>query len=111
MQDYLRSINGNENQPSNLEFYHHFVAKEKAIAACVNMLSLKKNTYIGFIWCPVAFEPLIKKELMEFPTTEFESHRSDYSLPHEIQPPTYFKNNDVTATPQLITNTYGVPSY
>ncbi len=26
-------------------------------------------------------------------------------------PPTYFKDNDVITTPQLITNTYGVPNY
>ena len=26
-------------------------------------------------------------------------------------PPTYFKDNDVITTPQLITNTYGVPCY
>jgi len=26
-------------------------------------------------------------------------------------PPTYFKDNDVINTPQLITNTYGIPCY
>ena len=39
------------------------------------------------------------------------SWRNDYDAPHEIQPPTYFKTNDVTTTHQMITDTYGVPSY
>lgn len=77
------------------------------------MMSLKRNTstYIGFVWCPVELESKIKQELAQFQTTEFVSWRSDYSAPHEIQPPTYFKTNDVTAVPQLITDTYGVPNY
>lgn len=63
------------------------------------------------MWCPFAIEDVIKRELLEFPTTEFMRWREDHEEAHEIQPPTYFKNNDVTSTPQLITNTYGVPSY
>jgi V-type H+-transporting ATPase subunit a len=113
LQEYLRSINGkcDKDHPSQLEMYHHFVAKEKALAACCNMMVRKENQFIGFVWCPFALEDVIKRELLEFPTTEFMRWRENPEEAHEIQPPTYFKNNDVTSAPQLITNTYGVPSY
>lgn len=49
--------------------------------------------------------------MQPFNGVQFEGWRSDQSAAHEIQPPTYFKMNDVIAPLQLITNTYGVPSY
>lgn len=91
------------------------MAKEKAIYMVLNMMKLREanGLYIGFLWAPVELEAVIKSELTNFQTTEFQSWRAstDYDKPHDIQPPTYFKTNDVTAVPQLITNTYGVPSY
>jgi V-type H+-transporting ATPase subunit a len=113
LREYLISINGNcdDKLPSTLETYQNFVAKEKSIYNVMNMMKLRQNTYIGFIWAPVEIEPTIKHELAEYQTTEFQSWRSDYEAEHAIQPPSYFKTNDVTATLQLITNTYGVPSY
>ena len=37
----------------------------------LNMMKSREKTYIGFIWCPVAVEVLIRQELQEFQTTEF----------------------------------------
>jgi len=48
-----------------------FVAKEKAIYTALNMMKSREKNYIGFIWCPVALEIVIRQELAEFPTTEF----------------------------------------
>lgn len=117
LKEYLRSINGDCNReiPSQLEVCQHFVAKEKAIYMILNMMKLREanGLYIGFLWAPVELEAVIRSELSNYQTTEFQSWRnpSEYENPHEIQPPTYFKTNDVTSVPQLITNTYGVPSY
>ena len=68
LQGYLQSINGkcDGKEPSLLEIFHHFVAKEKSIACVINMMSLNSNTYVGFVWCPVALEPDVKRELAEF---------------------------------------------
>ena len=45
LQEYLRSINGkcDKDHPSQLEIFHHFVAKEKALAACCNMMVRREN--------------------------------------------------------------------
>jgi hypothetical protein len=67
----LRSINGNPDGASALEIMLMFVAKEKAIYTALNMMKSREKTYIGFIWCPVAVEVLIRQELQEFQTTEF----------------------------------------
>lgn len=48
------------------------------------MMILSGNTYVGFVWCPVAQEADVKRELAEFQTTEFMAWRSDYDAPHEI---------------------------
>jgi len=56
----LRSINGPEGRPSTLEIMLMFVAKEKAIYTALNMMKSREKTYIGFIWCPVALEVIIR---------------------------------------------------
>lgn len=86
LREYLRSINGkcDPENPSQLELFHHFVAKEKALAACLNMMVLRSNTYVGFVWCPFELEEVIKRELEHFVTTEFLRWRADTEAPHEI---------------------------
>lgn len=114
VQEYLRSINGNCDEttvPSQLEVFHNHVVKEKAIYTIINQLQKREANYIGFLWAPVALEDLIRPKLQEFQTVEFQSWRGDPSKPHDIMPPTFFKTNDWIAPLQLITNTYGVPSY
>lgn len=102
LKEYLRSISGPTAaagaKASALEIMLMFVAKEKAIYTALNMMKSREKTYIGFIWCPVAVEVLIRQALSEFQTTEFQSWRPNYEEPHQIQPPTYFKLNDVTWT-------------
>jgi len=117
LREYLISINGdcNDEVASQLEILRQFVAREKSINMVLNMMKSRKvnGLFVGFLWAPVELEMKIKSELAIYSTTEFKSWRAstDYDKPHDIQPPTYFKTNDVTAVPQLITNTYGVPSY
>lgn len=55
LKEYLKSINGKSDQlePSLLEVFYHFVAKEKSIYVALNMMKLRDSTYIGFIWAPV----------------------------------------------------------
>lgn len=61
LKEYLRSINGiSDNvEPSLLEIFHQFVAKEKSIYVALNMMKLRDTTYIAFLWAPVALEAAI----------------------------------------------------
>jgi len=116
--DYLRSINRigqpKDRQPSTLEVYTWFVAKEKAIYTALNMLRSRDprdTTYTGFIWAPLEMEQPIKEALQHFPTVDFNNWRANTEQEIELRPPTYFKNSDPMWVMQNITNTYGIPSY
>jgi|LauGreDrversion4_2_1035121.scaffolds.fasta_scaffold36006_6 V-type H+-transporting ATPase subunit a len=120
--DYLLSINRsprlegapNGPNPSRLELYAFYMAKEKAILSCINMLKQRDAndiTLTGFIWAPLNMEIPIKFALQKFPAVEFNSYRQNSEEELPFTPPTYFKDNDVITIPQLITNTYGIPDY
>lgn len=111
--NYLNSINGctTDTMASQLEVMYNYVIREKSIYTVINMLQMRSTNYIGFLWAPVAVQELMYQQLGQQPGVEFQGWRADQSAKHEIQPPTYFKMNDVIAPLQLITNTYGVPSY
>lgn len=114
LKDYLRSINRlsdeHESQQQavhTLEVYKWFVAKEKSIYTALNMLRQGQSSYIGYFWAPVEKEASIQSKLEDYPSTDLKRFENK----HKIPPPTYFKSSDISAIPQLITDTYGVPSY
>jgi V-type H+-transporting ATPase subunit a len=113
LRDYMIKINGDctKELPSRLEVMHNHIVKEKSIYNLINMLQAREGNYIGFCWAPIALEDAVYQSMRQFNGVIFEGWRRDRTAPHEIQPPTYFKMNDVIAPLQLITNTYGVPSY
>jgi len=118
LKEYLYSLNynkdkkdGSDNEVSTLEVQKWLVAKEKAIYNALNMMKSRKATYIGFLWAPYEMQTMINEGLRDFQTTEFSCYRNDPDEPHQLNPPTYFKLNDVTWFFQEFVNTYGVPSY
>lgn len=66
-------------------------------------------SYIGFFWAPTEKANDVRECLAEFSSTEFQEWH--YGNGHDLMPPTMFQSNDVIAPLQLITNTYGVPTY
>ena len=113
LRDYMIKINGDctNEVPSKLEVMHNHIVREKSIYVVINMLRMREPNFYGFLWAPVALEDTIFAAMKPFNGVQFEAWRSDKTAMHDIQPPTYFKTNDVIAPLQLITNTYGVPSY
>lgn len=82
-----------------------FLAKEKALYKNLNNLKLESQTYIGFFWAPTEKEQdILSKVAVE--GTQVEPYDN-----HNITKPTYNKTTEVTAIFQLVTDTYGVPSY
>lgn len=101
LQQYLYDINNSRNEQgfekaSTLEIYAWFVAKEKAIYNALNMMKARTSTYIGFLWAPVEKEQLIQETISQFNTTEFKQLRRNAEEKHIVQPPTYFKTNEVS---------------
>lgn len=100
--DYLRQINliglPTERNPSTLEIYTWFVAKEKAIYTALNTLKVRDErdtTYTGFTWAPLQMENQIKEALTLFPTVEFNVWRSTSAEPVHLTPPTYYKVSEI----------------
>ena len=93
----MDSINGckDKNTPSQLEVMYNYVVREKSIYRVINMLKKRESNYIGFVWAPVAIEDKMFQEMQRQDGVEFQGWRTDKEAPHEIQPPTYFKMNDV----------------
>lgn len=115
LQQYLYEMNS-MNQPdgedvSTLEIYMWFVAKEKAIYHVLNQMKSRSSTYIGFIWAPVEKEALIKEHLGNFHTTELNKWRTREEEQSKINPPTHFKQTDVSWIHQFIVDMYNVPTY
>lgn len=117
---YLHSLNYTVPNPdtanaiSALEVHKWLVVKEKAIYMCLNQMRDRQGTFIGFMWAPFEDQGDIHRCLTDFQTTTFMAYCNDNN--NEIggtvlNPPTYFKANDVTIPFQMITNMYGVPSY
>merc|ERR1712166_1354685 len=117
---YLHSLNYTVPNPdtanaiSALEVHKWLVVKEKAIYMCLNQMRDRQGTFIGFMWAPFEDQGDIHRCLTDFQTTTFMAYCNDNN--NEIggtvlNPPTYFKANDVTVPFQMITNMYGVPSY
>jgi len=115
LKEYLYSLNytkdKSEKEVSTLEVHKWLVAKEKAIYNALNMMKSRKATYIGFLWAPYEMQTMINEGLRNFQTTEFSCYRNNPDEPHQLNPPTFFKLNDVTWFFQEFVNTYGVPAY
>lgn len=109
LKDYLYTLNYNkersivdamiknkEKEVCTLEIYKFMVAKEKAIYHALNMMQMRGHHYIGFIWAPYELQGEISAQLGQFHTTNFNCYRSNPDDPHQLNPPTYFKQNEVT---------------
>lgn len=70
------------------------------------MLKSQNETFIGYFWAPVEYENAIKEKIGNDRGTKIEPYDD-----HNIMRPTFFKITDFLASFQLITDTYGVPSY
>jgi V-type H+-transporting ATPase subunit a len=124
LKDYLYTINynkdrqrvdemikQNQKEVCTLEIFKFMVAKEKAIYNALNMMQARNQSYIGFIWAPYELQGEISSALSQFHTTNFNMYRDDPDQPHALNPPTYFKQNEVTSMFQIIVDTYGIPNY
>lgn len=116
---YLHGLNYTVPNPevmktiSALEVHKWLVVKEKAIFVCLNQMRVRQGTFIGFFWAPFEDQGEIARGLEDFQTTEFKAYRNEgeEDIGNTLNPPTYFKSNEVTAPFQMITNMYGVPTY
>lgn len=104
-------IRDGKKEVSTLEIYKFMVAKEKAIYNALNMMQMRGQHYIGFIWAPYELQGEISNHLAQFHTTNFNMYRDNPDAPHRLNPPTHFKENDVTFIFQTIVDTYGIPCY
>jgi V-type H+-transporting ATPase subunit a len=114
LKTFLYDLNTDEDvndKASRFVVYSWLIAKEKAIYTVLNMFKPRGSNYIGFLWAPVESESLIQSTITQYGGSEFKQLRRDPKDDHLIDPPTYFKTNDVTFVYQEITNTYGVPKY
>lgn len=114
LKDYLFEMNSSSNQPgektvSTLEIYKWFVAKEKAIYHALNQMSLKRQTFIGFVWVPADKEHVISQKLAQYNTTEFKMWiHADGKGP--IRPSSY-KSNAMLEFHQISVDTYKFATY
>jgi len=85
-----------------------FLAKEKALYQTLNMMRPQSSSYVGFYWAPLELQEMITYNLSQANQTATKVVRLES---HNIVPPTYFKHSDMMMVFQLITDTYGIPSY
>jgi V-type H+-transporting ATPase subunit a len=90
---------------SCIYIFKMFLAKEKALYKNLNNLKQENQTFIGFFWAPTEKEQEIITK-MSVDGTQVEPYDN-----HNITKPTFNKTTEVTAIYQLVTDTYGVPSY
>lgn len=81
--------------------------QERALYQTMNMLKLQNQRLIGFFWAPAEKE----KEIFQLIVRENEGTKIEPYDEHKIEKPTYFKIPEFVYVFQLITDTYGVPSY
>lgn len=114
LKSYLRKINQLEPEKApqhavnTLQVYKWFIAKEKSIYNALNMMRAGQQTYIGYFWIPLYKVIELQGTLRgEFPSTDMKLVHNEF----KIKEPTCFVSNEVTRVYQMITDTYGVPSY
>lgn len=112
--DFYSNGRSEEAEYSYIDDVLLFIAKEKAIYHNLNMLKLQNTIYHGSVWCPVAAASTVQTTLLNLKREnagvagcEF----TDAPFPPGVNPPTFFRLNDVSAPYQEIVNTYGVPRY
>lgn len=103
LKEYLYSLNYTvpnaveAKSISSLEVHKWLVVKEKAIYTALNQMRVRQSTFIGFLWAPFDLQGDIARKLNDYQTTEFKAYRNDGDNElSTLNPPTYFKTNDVT---------------
>ena len=97
---------------SEIEFMRWFIAKEKGLYFHLNYFKLDNMIFNGLCWIPEINET----EVFDI-VTKLKQNRNivgpeiTQCVDHHIEPPTYFKTDDLSSTFQSIVNTYGVPNY
>lgn len=103
---------GNDVQPAKYEMYKLFFKKERLIFFNLNKCILRGNFFDGEVWIPEEKFRAVVESLQRRGNSH--SELSAYFTEPETMnasPPTYIKTNDLTATFQLIVDTYGIPRY
>lgn len=70
-----------------------FLAREKALYQTLNMMKWQNQCFIGYFWAPLEKENEIRDALAK----DFQAAKMTLYEGHNIQRPTYFKTNIVTA--------------
>ena len=106
------SIDGGKNdfedarRSSRIYIFKMFIAKEKALYQTLNMMKWQSTSFVGYFWAPHEQEEKIKSQLANQTATKIMAYKN-----HQIDPPTFFKTTEVSHVFQVITDTYGIPTY
>lgn len=110
---YLISINQLEDSDvAAIQVYKWFICKEKSLYNSLNKLKSGDKLLIGLFWLPNSKIDDLNKKIIDIKEDRNISGPQIWRREnHKIQPPTFFRLNEFTASFQEITNTYGVPMY
>ena len=112
LKKYLQGVNETGFECSRFLLYEWYLKKEVALYANMNLLKRGEQLFLGFFWCAKQDIPKIKDKVSELRSNRnLQGPQISAIEDHHLRPPTYFRLNDVTAAPQLVVDTYGVPDY
>jgi V-type H+-transporting ATPase subunit a len=113
LKKYLVTINSMEDTDvSVMKIYKWFITKEKLLYSNLNMLKSGNKLLVGLFWLPDSNREDLHKKISDIREDRNISGPQIWKREnHKINPPTYFRLNEFTASFQEITNTYGIPMY
>jgi len=97
---------------SVLEQYRWFFHRERIVYSSLNLFKLDVSWFKGLCWCPLS-----KREQVDESITMLRQNKKVLcsnlkEVPkHSLDPPTYFRTNDLIGSFSQIVETYGVASY
>jgi V-type H+-transporting ATPase subunit a len=119
IRDFFRDKIGtnfnNEVTPAKYELYRLYFKKERLIFFNLNKCLIRGNFIDGEVWIPEDKFKLVQENLQNRSNSSNSKSELNayFTEPENVDatPPTYIKTNELTATFQLIVDTYGVPRY
>jgi len=110
---YLVMTNSMENEDtSTMNVYEWYVIKERTIYLTLDKLKKGDRLFFGLYWIPNTKIPMVNEAIYKMKEDRnISAPQITVREMNDMNPPTYFYLNDVTAPFQEITDTYGVPMY
>lgn len=113
MKKYLHAVNHKyQTFVSTIELYRWFMMKETGIYTSLNKMKKGDQFFMGLFWTPLTSKQKIREVIDKIKENRNVSGPQLYEKERgDIMPPSYFQQNEFNETFQLITDTYGVPTY